>query len=93
MTSARRKFAHNLRWLRRTINLDQGQLALCVGVHEQTVSNWECGRRFPSACHRLRLREVFGDTALLDVALLEAYEDMREEKHEAQFRARYCERK
>jgi hypothetical protein len=27
------------------------------------------------------------------VALLEAYEDMREEKHEAQFRARYCERK
>jgi transcriptional regulator with XRE-family HTH domain len=77
MNATRRKFARNLRGERIAIGLSQEQLALCIGVCRLTVSDWECGRSLPTMHNQRRLRVVFGDTALLDVALLNVYEAMR----------------
>ena len=62
----RTPFSTNLRWLRVQAHLDQEQLALCIGVHQQTVSEWECGCSRPSYRNWQALRIVFGNTCLLD---------------------------
>jgi DNA-binding transcriptional regulator YiaG len=79
MLNVQRKFAANLKQQRRDYNLNQAQLALRVGCHEHTVSDWECSKRLPNPDQQRALRAVFGDTALLDVRALAAYEDMRHE--------------
>ena len=78
MDNVHRKFAHNLWWHRKIkYHLTQEQLALCLGCSRTQVSEWERGKVLPNREHEAGLREVFGDTALLDVAALRRYEETR----------------
>jgi DNA-binding XRE family transcriptional regulator len=85
----KRKFAANLTFLRVQSNLDQATLALCVGVHPHTISDWECARYLPNADQQAQLRRVFGDTALLDVERLEAYERERIDRRNRKLQAKH----
>jgi transcriptional regulator with XRE-family HTH domain len=82
-------FHQNLRWLRIQYHLYQVQVAQCVGVHPHTVSDWECGYYLPNAEQLARLREVFGDTALLDVELLAAHEERQRDQRNRKLQAKY----
>jgi transcriptional regulator with XRE-family HTH domain len=70
-------FARNLHWLRTQRSLDQKDVAQIVGVQPHTVSDWECGKRVPNWDNLERLQALFGDTAMLDLGLITAYDEVR----------------
>lgn len=53
------KFSENLKNLRLSKKLTQGQLAKLVGVDQRTVSAWETGVCEPSFSMLLKLCEIF----------------------------------
>ena len=48
--------------LRESHNLAQKQLAIDLGVTQPTISDWESGRKIPSAKNTQRLADFFGVT-------------------------------
>lgn len=52
-------FRVNLKILQTITNKTSREVAVGVGVHEQTVCNWRAGRRFPSRGSINRLCEFF----------------------------------
>ena len=52
-------FGQRLKQLRKNIPLNQGQLALRVGVSPSLISAYETGNRFPSCEVLLRLSRIF----------------------------------
>lgn len=55
------KFAENLKNLRITAKLTQGQLAKLLNVDQRTVSAWEKGVCEPSFAILLQLCEIFDE--------------------------------
>lgn len=41
------EFGKNIKMLRKEKNISQGVLAKIVGVSQDTVSLWECGKQYP----------------------------------------------
>jgi transcriptional regulator with XRE-family HTH domain len=49
-----------IRQARKSANLSQSQLALKIGAHVTSVSDWERGRNAPSARHLFSIAEATG---------------------------------
>ena len=48
--------------IRNKIGLTQGELAVKIGVNQNTVSQWETGERVPRADKLIQLAEILGCT-------------------------------
>lgn len=49
-----------IKQLRQSKNMSQGDLADLLGITQTAISQWECGRTFPSTEMLTRLAEIFG---------------------------------
>ena len=45
---------------RKAKNLTQTELGEQIGVHQRTISAWECGEFFPNVIYGCALADVFG---------------------------------
>lgn len=48
---------------RKAVELNQDQVAEAIGVHKQTISRWESGKRAPNGEEIRMLVELFGCSA------------------------------
>lgn len=60
MIPVRTVWGQRIRAARKAVGLSQVQLAAAVGVVQQIVSNWECGKTAPRYDCRPRLARVLG---------------------------------
>jgi putative transcriptional regulator len=63
MAPVRSVWGQRIRAARKAAGLSQVQLARAVGVVQQIVSNWECGKTAPHYDCRPRLARVLGVNA------------------------------
>lgn len=49
--------------VRKAASLNQDQVAKAIGVHKQTISRWESGKRAPNGDQLIALVNLFGCTA------------------------------
>ncbi len=53
-----REFGRQLKEVRETLGLSQGEAAKTLEVSRQTVNNWERNRHNPTVEHALRVQEM-----------------------------------
>lgn len=51
--------AETIKGLRVEYNLTQGQLASALGITQDSISLWECGKRLPDLQYVLKLADIF----------------------------------